>query len=81
MHKKPFQAWLGDQLIISGCNQNQLAKRLKLHRSIISNWMVGRHLPEPRILLSIASSLDLSDEEIVLMLQSIINSLQAREAK
>jgi len=79
IEKPLFHEWLIMQLAITGYNQARLAKKLAIHRSIISNWVVGRHIPEPSGLLELAKALELPEKEIIGMLQAIINTIQARK--
>lgn len=74
-----FSKWLQQSLIIKGMNQATLAKKMQVHRSVVCNWIGGRHLPEPRRLLVLADILQLENQETIDMLQSIINSLQESE--
>jgi len=71
-----FSNWLHQSLVIKGMNQATLAKKIKVHRSVVCNWVGGKHLPEPRRLLVLADILQLDNQETIDMLQSIINSLQ-----
>ncbi len=79
-----FCDWLIMQMAISGCNQALLAKKLtearkqQVHRSIISNWKLGNHLPDPIILLDLARALNLQEKDIIDMLQAYINTMQTR---
>lgn len=74
-----FPNWLQQSLIIKGMNQTTLAKKMRVHRSVVCNWIGGKHLPEPRRLLVLADILQLENQETIDMLQSIINSLQEAE--
>lgn len=84
-NKTLFKDWIVTQMAISGCNQSQLAQKLSkargqdIHRSIISNWVHGRYIPEPSGLLELAKVLELPEGEIIGMLQAIINTLQTRK--
>ena len=71
-----FSQWLQLALVIKGMNQTTLAKNLRVHRSVVCNWVGGKHLPEPRRLLVLADVFELDNQETIDMLQSIIHSLQ-----
>ena len=84
-NKTLFKDWIVTQMAISGCNQATLARKLSeakkqdVHRSIISNWVQGRYIPEPSGLLELAKVLELPEGEIIGMLQAIINTIEARK--
>ena len=76
-----FNTWLQGALVNYGCNQAALAKKMKLHRSVITNWLQGKHLPQPINLLTLADSLELDKQETINMIQALIHSLQEQKCK
>jgi len=76
-----FNTWLQGALVNYGCNQATLAKKMKLHRSVITNWLQGKHLPQPINLLTLADCLELDKQETINMIQALIHSLQEQKCK
>lgn len=49
----------------AGITQEELAKRLNVSRSAISNWEIGRNYPDIHTLVEISTSLGVSLDELL----------------
>ncbi|HWO72103.1 MAG TPA: helix-turn-helix transcriptional regulator [Dehalococcoidia bacterium] len=53
-----FAAWLRARLSALSLEPNELARRLRLNRSSVSRWLLGRSRPSPANLRMLAEALD-----------------------
>lgn len=51
--KKPFNQWLRDEIIQLGITQREFANRLDIDESSVSNYILGKRIPNTRTLLKI----------------------------
>ena len=76
---KPFNIWLREELEKAELTQNELSVILKIHRSVVSNWLSGRYVPTAKrimLLVELFGEGRNNKTKLLECMQSIINSME-----
>jgi transcriptional regulator with XRE-family HTH domain len=76
--KKPFNQWLRDELIERDLSQREFSRRLKIDESNVSNYILGKRIPNTRTLIKIVLVLsdDGPQERLVKILLGALSSIE-----
>ncbi len=76
--KKPFNLWLRDKIADKGKTQREFAKELEIDESSISNYILGKRIPNTRILLKVVLALHEqgNQQELVKLLFDALRSIE-----
>lgn len=76
--KKPFNQWLRDELIERDLSQREFSRRLKIDESNVSNYMLGKRIPNTRTLIKIVLVLsdDGPQQRLVKILLGALSSIE-----
>ena len=76
--KKPFNQWLRDELIERDLSQREFSRRLKIDESNVSNYILGKRIPNTRTLIKIVLVLsdDGPQERLVTILLGALSSIE-----
>ena len=67
-----YADWLKNKLVNVGMTQTDLANKLKVNRSMVSNWICGRHHPDLKNQLLILVATKAKKKDFVAMLESLL---------
>ena len=75
---KPFNLWLRDEIASRGMTQRDFSQRLDIDESSISNYILGKRIPNTRILIKIVLALhdDGPQELLVKILMDALGSIE-----
>ena len=76
--KKPFNQWLRDELIERDLSQREFSRRLQIDESNVSNYMLGKRIPNTRTLIKIVLVLsdDGPQQRLVKILLGALSSIE-----
>ena len=74
-----FNIWLKEELEKAHLTQSDLCIILKIHRSVISNWLTGRYVPTAKrimLLVELFGEGTHNQTKLLQCMQAIINSME-----
>ena len=75
---KPFNLWLRDEIASRGQTQREFAKQLDIDESNVSNYILGKRIPNTRTLIRIVLALHNGGKQAELV-RLLMQSLQGIE--